>query len=318
MFPVAVAFLTTTLAVPQRYMDAFVRALASSKQEPDYSDMSPYPNGCSQGRGGPCGSVPWGAPGRRRAEVLASADVALCTNVHAYVREHHLDKLINALVNGATDTAEGAVSSSVAEWCATNAASFNTDDDDDRRRVETQWDAYEAMLGLDLGAQVKDDPEHGSEEYLTKVHEIANESRRLAHVRRLTQQTEEDVELPAEMWQQCAGYAFAINKMVTTIDGTGSFAAAIFAMSTSGGPSENMNACGAVVNSVNDALENGVLEGMHKQEDGSVMIAASHPDALQFEQLGLKTISFTIGGVLQAGYMIMKICTSYQSQIAIV
>merc|ERR1719333_86882 len=79
-----------------------------------------------------------------------------------------------------------------------------------------------------------------------------------------------------------------------------------------------MNACGAVVNSVNDALENGVLEGMHKQEDGSVMIAASHPDAKQFEQLGLRTISFTLGGVVQAGYLIMKICTSYQSQIAIV
>jgi hypothetical protein len=252
----------------------------------------------------------------RRAEVLATADVALCTNVHSYVREHHLDQLINALVNGETANAEGTVSSSVASWCATNA-SF--DDDDSRRRVESQWDAYEAMLGLDLGAQDQD-PEHGSPEYLEMVHQTAKESRRLANLRRLSQQTEEDVELPAEMWQQCAGYAFAINKMVTTIDdGTGSFAAAIFAMSTSGGPEENMNACGAVVNSVNAALDNGVLgEGMHKQEDGSVMIAASHPDALQFEQLGLSTISFTIGGVVQAGYMIMKICTSYQSQIAIV
>jgi len=313
---VAVAFLTPALAVPQRYRDAFNKAVAAIAAGQPAPAPAPYPSGCSDGpHPGPCGPIAWGAPGRRRAEVLATADVALCKNVHTYVREHHLDQLINALVNGPTQDQEGAVSSSVAEWCATNAASLGGDDS--RRRVETEWDAYEAMLGLDLGAQVED-PEHGSEEYLAKVHEIAKESRRLARLRRLSQETEEDVELPAEMWQQCAGYAFAINKMVTTIDGTGSFAAAIFAMSTSGGPSENMNACGAVVNSVNDALENGVLEGMHKQEDGSVMIAASHPDAKQFEQLGLKTISFTLGGVVQAGYLIMKICTSYQSQIAIV
>merc|ERR1712173_22628 len=135
-------------------------------------------------------------------------------------------------------------------------------------------------------------------------------------------------ELPAEMWQQCAGYAYAIRRMVTTIDdGTGSFAAAIFAMSSGGGPSENIQACGAVVNSVNAALETnalgstdeeGILSGMASLDDGSVMLSASSPDALQFEALGLKAISFTIGGVVQAGYLIMKICTSYQSQIAIV
>jgi len=266
---------------------------------------------------------------RRRVEAVAHADVALCTNVHNYVRDNHLDKMISALVNGPTTDAEEHVISSVATWCATNAASFaDADDDDSRRRVESQWDAYEAMLGLDLGAQAK--LEHGSEEYLEKVHQIAKESRELAHIRRLTQETEEDeVELPAEMWQQCAGYAYAINKMVTTIDdGTGSFAAAIFAMSTSGGPSENLTACGAVVNSVNNALENGVLgtideetkllSGMTSLEDGSVVVAASSPDALHFEELGLKAMTFTIGGVMQAGYMIMRICNSYQSQIAIV
>merc|ERR1712173_486066 len=134
--------------------------------------------------------------------------------------------------------------------------------------------------------------EHGSEEYFEMVQQIAKERRELAHIRRLTQETEEDeAELPAQMWQQCAGYAYAINKMVTTIDdGTGSFAAAIFAMNTSGGPSENLSACGAVVNSVNNALENGVLgtideetkllSGMTSLEDGSVVLGASSPDAL--------------------------------------
>merc|ERR1719463_1016430 len=262
---------------------------------------------------------------RRTVGGEAHADEALCTNIHNYVRDNHLDEMISALVTGPTES-EDHVISSVATWCSSNAASLYTDDS--RRRVESQWDAYEAMLGLDLGA-LDEDFQHGSEEYLEKVKQIAKDSRELVHIRRLTQQTGEDLELPAEMWQQCAGYTYAIQKMVTTIDdGTGGFAAAIFAMSTSGGPSENISACGAVVNSVNAALEKGVLgtideetkllSGMTSLEDGSVVVAASSPDALHFEELGLKAMTFTIGGVVQAGYMIMRICNSYQSQIAIV
>merc|ERR1719499_2483210 len=266
--------------------------------------------------------------GRRRTidgETMARADEALCTNIHNYVRDNHLDEMVSALVTGPTTESEEHVISSVATWCSSNAASLYTDDS--RRRVESQWDAYEAMLGLALGA-LDEDLQHGSEEYLEKVKQIAKESREMVLRRRLTQQTGEDVELPAEMWQQCAGYAYAIQKMVTTIDGTGAFAAAIFAMNTSGGPSENLSACGAVVNSVNNALENGVLgtideetkllSGMTSLEDGSVVVAASSPDALHFAELGLKAMTFTIGGVVQAGYMLMRICKSYESQIAIV
>merc|ERR1719461_2109509 len=116
-------------------------------------------------------------------------------------------------------------------------------------------------------------------------------------------------EISADMWIQCAGYADATAKVITHMDQHG--AADIMAANLRGTAQERMEACAAIVNSVNSHLRADEVAGMQvvPQEDGREMVIVMEESLLSMVQ------GLTITGNLavQLATSTFYICNSYRT-----
>jgi len=263
---------------------------------------------------GICGSnSPWC---RRRT---ALADAELCSALNEFVSDNHLEALVATLMSAESTTdAETSVADEVKNWCIENAAEFFAAQDDDyRRRVDKDM---MKEYGLELGLS-EEEPE-GESEYLDAIIED------MPRFERRREGMEEELsvpetDLPPSMWRQCVGYAYATMRLIEQKGSTGAHGAADFIVNNRGSSEEKVQGCGAIVNSVNAALEGGEIQGLaviprddDSEEGGATVVAVTDP-AIGLS-LGLTGIVATVAGVSQTVYSLFEICRSYQALVAIV
>merc|ERR1719436_14349 len=76
-------------------------------------------------------------------------------------------------------------------------------------------------------------------------------------------------ELPSYMWRQCVGYAYATMRLIEQKGSAGAHGAGDFIVNNRGSSEEKVEGCGAIVNSVNAALEGGEIPGLAVVDDDS-------------------------------------------------
>jgi len=242
--------------------------------------------------------------GRRRA-VVAQADAQICNLVNTFVSSDILDSLIEALIkpDSSTAGAEYKAAAKVGEWCKAQVADMGG-----RRLAEDQWDNYSAFVGDKDPRTTMED-----EEYLDLIREKLVKIENLMMGR---QQRDIEAPLPDGMWGQCTGYAFATATLISQLGAARAHAAASFILNNRGTTDDKIEGCGAIVNSVNSAIENGEIEGLSMAEiDADEMIVVEESVG---KALGLTSVVAMIGGVAQTVYLLMEKCHSYDAMAVVV
>jgi len=213
--------------------------------------------------------------GRRREEISEEeaikqvekiANEGLCTAVNGHFQaEHMVDFALQLMRTGDNGGKMTDLANGIATWCQQTAA-------ESRRRLGTM--------------NVEQDFRAWSESL---------ETRRLAG-------KDMSADLPAHMYSQCAGYAFAVGKLAA---GGNEDGAIIFGASSKGSSNEKTHGCEAVVKNVNQELLAGNVKGLSVTEDDfgeKIIVATTDLGGLA------SAVTLATGGLV---YKLMHLCKYY-------
>jgi len=226
---------------------------------------------------------------------MAEEDAQLCDAIEAYIDETYMNEILSTLQEGGMSALEEEIAEDVSQWCMGNS------EESARRRTDAQQE--------DQSWHESETIEHGSADYveLIKYRFETNQGER---------RRSDTPEISSEMWMQCAGYAIGIAKVISHLHQHG--AADIMIANLRGSAEERVEACGAIVNSVNYHLRQNEIPGMQvmPQEDGSEMIVVMDESLLTTMQgiLGPSAMAMITGNLaLQLAEFMFYMCHSYEA-----
>jgi len=252
---------------------------------------------------------------------VEAANSELCAETTKHFGDKHMyDFMKVVLRNAPNGPGLGQLADKMATWCAEKAATG-------RRRAEVggeggQWMEYisaveERYATLDGQLEIRNRRSshktkgrgHGKSRQ-SKIIESYEEQLVEDEFNHLLEKMENDAFLPSMMYDQCMGYAMALSVMAN--EGMSS-AADVFAVNSKGAGEEKVEACGSVVNSVNKALDAGLITGLdvteYRGEAVVVIEDQSIANALA-TKFGIALTTITVAGGLIVTKL-MDICDQY-------
>merc|ERR1711879_28978 len=190
------------------------------------------------------------------------------------------------------------IADDVAAWC------LGMEDQSRRRREESELDDKEARMEM-----WKDYRENVLERLSLVDDGLANAFRRKSAPP--LGWTASDIDLPENIFGQCAGYAKALAVLLS--EGRGDDAAALFGANANGDATEKHHGCGSVVNEVNAAIEDGseTFE-IAEDENGNEVVIVPDDSALSSALAGfLNTV--VLAGSSGIAMKLMDVCRDYQA-----
>jgi len=157
------------------------------------------------------------------------------------------------------------------------------------RNLRARRDLPDSRLFGLLEEAVEEDDDEFDQWYLDMLFKSATDRRR---------QENDDDELDKASFRQCQGYALMT---VNLLRHNFMMGAATMVSTNTGSPKERIMGCGAVVNSVNAAIENGKILGVYI--DGGQFKTKSSKIA----QIFIKTVPIAVAGV----FTLFGVCKSY-------
>jgi len=258
------------------------------------------------------GLLAGGPIGRRRQE-QEDVDQALCTAVTAHATQlATFANIIKAIESGdSVDVHEIQLAEEVAEWCdeqeqlAEGGRRRTTDYGDLSGRLERyrntsdlDWQRYRTLSHIQMNSTSR------------RLQDPIHEARRRTEA------------LPADIWYQCRGYAIAAAQLIASLSDE---AANTFVMkANSNDLQDRLEACGSIVNHVNDAVINAEIpgvellteetigEGVHEIVATYGQIAVTTSEAIG-SVFGLEKLEVAFAGSASLVYALFAICKSYEA-----
>jgi len=233
--------------------------------------------------------------------VNMAANVDICAATTSHFRENLLEQFVNTLIApGGNADGMGSIAENMGDWCL---------EMENRRRLES----------VD-GEGIDDQWQHYADGVLERA---ADAQRRMAITSTTGWMIDSGMasgdDLPYNAYQQCRGYATAMAHTIgytrrldqaTADQLVAEGAGDIYSVSANGEGTEQIQGCATVVNTVNDAVSNGKIDGLEVIEhEGTEVVIVTDSNLLNSIGGALTAVVLASGGIV---YKLFDVCRHFE------